>query len=107
MSKLREAWKKMSLKKKIIVMTMYAIVMTACVLFFSTIVLYSVLADYEENMSQNSKGYELQEAIRDETDKFLTYTRERSEQSKREMHEACQRTEELIEQLPFDYEQIG
>lgn len=56
MSKLREAWKKMSLKKKIIVMTMYAIVMTACVLFFSTIVLYSVLADYEENMSQNSKA---------------------------------------------------
>lgn len=107
MSKLREAWKKMSLKKKIIVMTMYAIVMTACVLFFSTIVLYSVLADYEENMSQNSKGYELQEAIRDETDKFLAYTRERSEQSKRAMHEACQRTEELIEQLPFDYEQIG
>lgn len=56
MYKLREAWKKMYLKKKIIVMTMYAIVMTACVLFFSTIVLYSVLADYEENMSQNSKA---------------------------------------------------
>lgn len=56
MYKLREAWKKMYLKKKIIVMTMYAIIMTACVLFFSTIVLYSVLADYEENMSQNSKA---------------------------------------------------
>ena len=45
-------------------MTMYAIVMTACVLIFSTIVLNSLLADYEKNMSQSSIGYELQEAIR-------------------------------------------
>lgn len=107
MPNVKEAWKKLSLKQKIIVMTMYAIVLTCCILCISTIVLNSVLDDYETNMYQSSIGYELQEAIRDETEKFLLYTRERSAQNKEQMQNACQKTESIIDRLPFDYKEIG
>ena len=107
MASLRNAWKKLSLKRKIIVMTLYAIILTVCIILFSTIVLNSVLDDYKTYMSQSSICYELQEALQNESTKFLAYTRERSAQNKAEMLEAYQETEEIVNNLPFKYEEIG
>ena len=107
MLKLKETWNRMSLKRKIVVMTFYDIALIVCVLFFSSIILNSVLNDYERNMSQSSICYDLQEAIQNESVKFLAYTRERSAQNKEEMKEAFQHTKEIVYELPFDYLEIG
>ncbi len=104
---MKNAWKKLSVKRKIIVITLYAIVWTVCIIFFSTIVLNSVLDDYKDYMSQSSICYELQEALQNESSKFLAYTRERSAQNKEEMLSACEETEKIVKNLPFDYEEIG
>lgn len=107
MANVRTMWNKLSLKRKIIVMTLYAIILTVCILFFSMIVYNSVLDDYEKNMTQSLICYELQEALQEETTEFLSYTRERSAQNEEEMQQAFENTERIIENLPFNYEEIG
>jgi nitrogen fixation/metabolism regulation signal transduction histidine kinase len=107
MANVRTMWNKLSLKRKIIVMTLYAIILTVCILFFSMIVYNSVLDDYKKNMTQSLICYELQEALQEETTEFLSYTRERSAQNEEEMQQAFENTERIIENLPFNYEEIG
>ena len=107
MTSLRTVWMKLSLKRKILVMLFCAVFLTSCILLFSTIVLNSVLDDYESNMAQNSICYELQEALQEEATKFLLYTRERSAQNEEMMQEAFVRTEEIVMNLPYDYKEMG
>jgi ABC-type lipoprotein release transport system permease subunit len=107
MANVRTMWNKLSLKRKIIVMTLYAIILTVCILFFSMLVYNSVLDDYKKNMTQSLICYELQEALQEETTEFLAYTRERSAQNEEEMQQAFENTERIIDNLPYNYKEIG
>ena len=107
MTSLRTVWTKLSLKRKILVMLFGAAILTLSILLLSTIVLNSVLNHYEENMTQNSICYEVQEALQEEATMFLMYTRERSARNEERMMEAFAKAEELIMNLPFDYSKIG
>lgn len=101
------AWKKLSLKKKIVVMTLHATLVAIGLMICSTLIMNSLMNDYEKNIAQNSICYDLQEALQDETGKFLAYIRERSTKNRDELEKACERTEKCIEKLPFDYKKIG
>ena len=107
MQKIKHTWNNLSLKRKILVITMFVVILTGSSILFSVTVMKAILNKYEANLYQNFICYELQEALQNETEKFLAYTRDFSVQSNEEMLAAFAYTEECIEKLPFDFEDIG
>jgi len=103
----KHAWRKFSLKKKIAVMTLCVIILAGGTLMFSMFVMGSALDDVEKNMQKNAIGYNLQEALQEETTHFLLYTRERSSQNREDMYAAFDHTLRCINELPFKYREIG
>ena len=107
MQNAKHTWRKFSLKKKIAVMTLCVLMIAGVTLIFSMFVMGLILDDIEDNMKENAIGYNLQEAIQEETKCFLFYTRERSEQNQEAMYTAFENTLHCIEELPFKYSEIG
>ena len=107
MPSVKQGWKKLSLLRKLMVMILCIIVLSGSTSVLVLVVMNTVLDNYESDMYQNSICYELQKALEDEAEKFLVYTRESSTQSKSEMEEAFINTKRCIEELPFDYAEIG
>ena len=107
MQNAKHTWRKFSLKKKIAVMTLCVLMIASVTLIFSMFVMGLILDDIEDNMKENTIGYNLQEAIQEETKCFLFYTRERSEQNQEAMYTAFENTLHCIEELPFKYSEIG
>ena len=97
----KQGWKKLSLMRKLIVMTLCIIILVGSSMVFTLVVMKTILNEHELNMYQNSICYELQKAIQDETEKFLIYTRESSTQSRLDLEDAMAITKLCVEELPL------
>ena len=65
------------------------------------------LDDFESVINNNSIYHELQTVIKDEQETFLLYIRNRTDENKLALEEACSKSARSIHLLPFDYTELG
>lgn len=65
------------------------------------------LDDFEGVINNNSIYHELQTVLKNEQETFILYVRNRTDENKMAFEEACIKSEQCIETLPFEYETLG
>lgn len=104
---IREKWLCWPLKKKIIIIMvqilLVVIVSESITIFFGMF----TLEDFESVINSNSIYHELQTVIKNEQETFILYVRNRTDENKLALEDACAKSERCIESLPFEYEKLG
>ncbi len=104
---IKKQWLKFSLSWKLGVFSILIVfVMGISVLFNIQVVSFS-LGSFYVVLDDNSKCYAFQEALETEIKAFERLIREQSKENKEQYTIACARTERSMEELPYDYSQIG
>jgi len=102
-----ERWRKTSIKNKwvILVSLSFAImVLSQCVISYFGI---SGLNEFRGVMENNSVYNELLEAIKEEQETFIAYSRNRIDENRTAYEDAVENCRKCIESLPFDYNELG
>lgn len=107
MRKIRERWMKSSIKSKwfflIILSTIILTVSQGAIGYLGI----SGMNEFEQVMENNSVYNQLTEIIKEEQETFIAYIRNRTDENKLAYETAAQRCQECINELPFDYEDLG
>lgn len=95
------------LKKKIFAIIMvFALIMTAFFLVNVNIVKYFV-DDTQSMIDDTMNYYRFQNALSEEIKAFSRLEEDRTRGNMEDYQAACQKTQEYLQELPFDYEEIG
>ncbi|MDO5418059.1 MAG: sensor histidine kinase [Lachnospiraceae bacterium] len=104
---MKNIWISLSLKQKLKAFTII-VISVMCVSVLLNFQLMKVFSDsFEEILDDNSRCYDFQEALNQESKTFNAYVRRRTEESRAEYERARDRAAECVLALPFDYERIG
>jgi Predicted signal transduction protein with a C-terminal ATPase domain len=100
-------WNQMSLKRKLytIILSMGGIMVIA--ILANIQIMYSFVGDVKILMDDNLSSYKFQEALGNEIQSFSDLMRDRSVSNDASFQEAVKQTKDVLNQLPFEYSQIG
>lgn len=104
---LLDIWYSISLKKKL-----YVIIGSAGLVMLAAVISNKKTLDFYIDsigtiMDDNLLCYKFQDAVHFENDSFSAYISDRTPENKAVCIEAAQETREVLDNLPFDYHQIG
>jgi Predicted signal transduction protein with a C-terminal ATPase domain len=100
-------WNQMSLKRKLytIILSMGGIMIIA--ILANIQIMYSFVGDVKVLMDDNLSSYKFQEALGNEIQSFSDLMRDRTMNNNILFREASKQTQDILNQLPFKYSQIG
>lgn len=104
---IKNLWLSISLKKKLGFYSGMVILVMGLSAVFNMYLSNYVIGNFNVILNDNSKCQELQQAMELETDAFAEFIRERNQENRETYGLACVRTRQCIQDLPFDYDQIG
>ncbi len=104
---IREIWLRISLKKKMGIYLCLVVLMVGMSALFSFLLMDFSLGDFNKILDDNSRCYNFQAAIEQESYAFKDYIRSRTQENGERYEAACQKSENSLKQLPFDYRAIG
>lgn len=107
LKKIRKFWLGISIKRKIDSYALMVILVISLLVMFSIQLANFGLNSFNDILRDNSRCFDFQEAMEQESLAFEQYMRNRSEENKEDYFSCAARTEECIRRLPFDYTQIG
>lgn len=104
---MKKRWNQLPVRSKL-----YAILLSMALLILGAIAMVgSIVVVFVEDMQQvldaNLSCYYFQESIAKETELFGEMIRKQNANTVENYRKACQRTKEILEQLPCDYELVG
>lgn len=102
-----EMWKKFTIKNKIGIFIGVTFFMIGLSILFGFWIVQFFLGDFRVVLEDNVKSNHFMEAMELETKTFLAYIKEPSERNYTELEEACKRTRNAVENLPFSYEEMS
>lgn len=102
-----EIWKKFTIKNKIGIFISVTFFMIGLSVLFDFWLVQFFVGDFRAVLEDNAKSNDFMEAMEAETKIFLVYIKEPSEQQYTELEEACKRTRNAVENLPFSYEEMS
>lgn len=103
----RELWLGISLRKKLGIYVCLVILVIGISAVFSFFLMDFALENFNVILDDNSRCYNFQEAMERESRTFESYIRNRTRENGERYEEACRQAWQSLEQLPFDYNQIG
>lgn len=101
--KLHEAWLTMTIKRKIGVFTGVVLFIIFLSVMFSFWVVQTTLNDFQGVLEDNVSSGDYMEAIETESRCFTDYIKNPSDEARRELTAACERSAEVVAGLPFLY----
>ena len=104
---IRGIWLGLSLKKKLGIYVCLVILVIGISAAFSFFLMDFALGNFNVILDDNSRCYDFQEAMEQESRAFENYIRDRSRENGEQYEMACQRSELSLRQLPYDYSLIG
>lgn len=104
---MKQLWREMNLKQKASILVLVLIILVSVSITLNWAVTENIMSDFGDILGQNSLCSEFQEAMQNEADSFLVYTRSRTTADKEAFEKACSITQRKLAALPYDYEQIG
>lgn len=107
MERLKNWWAKYSIKGKTMILVM--IIMVIVLLSQSITMFLSIFAveKFHKIMDNNSVYHNLQEVLKREQESFIVYIRNRTDENKLAFSIACENSQNCVERLPFEYEELG
>lgn len=103
----KKMWLRLSLKKKLTAMFAAVIAMISVSEGAMIGVMYFSLKKFEGIMANNAIYHELQEALKEEQQTFITYIRNRTDENRIAFEAACAQSGQCIGALPFTYDGLG
>ncbi len=107
MDKIRNFWETLTIKNKIRVFTISVFVALALAVLFDAWVVKLFTKDFNDIMEDNSKGGEIVNAIKRETDAFDEYIRGTGSTDQEAWEKSVRDTEAAINAVPLDYTHLG
>ncbi len=107
MFKLEKKWLTYSLKKKVAYIIILLVVSTVVTHLGTVGITWASLGTFEKVLKNHFIYYELEDALQQEESSFIAYIRNGSDENRMAFETACQKTEECILGLPFEYKKIG
>ncbi len=101
--KLHEAWLTMTIKRKIGVFTGVVLFIIFLSVMFAFWVVQTTLNDFQGVLEDNVSSGDYMEAIETESRCFADYIKRPSDEARRELDAACERSAEVVAKLPFSY----
>ncbi len=101
--KLHEAWLTMTIKRKIGVFTGVVLFIIFLSVMFSFWVVQTTLNDFQGVLEDNVSSGDYMEAIETESRCFTDYIKNPSDEARRELTAACERSAKVVAWLPFLY----
>lgn len=100
---IKNLWLRISLKKKLGTFSIIVILVMGLSIAFNVLVMNFSLNSFNIILNDNSQCYDVQEAMGREAAAFGEYIRERTQENEEEFRQACLKTGQTINALPFDY----
>lgn len=104
---LRRKWLSFSLEGKLRFLAVSAAAVVSLSILANVLVAGYGMKGFSSVLESNSQTLAFWSAMDEESNEFMTYTRERSETNRLLLDAACARTEAALKELPFDYRKIG
>lgn len=101
------AWRSMTIKKKIRCFTMVVLLIICVSILFALWVVKYSLKDFNHILEDNSRSSKFVERMEQETILFKAYIKNPTEDKQKELFEAFESTKTSVAQLPSNYETIG
>lgn len=105
--KISQAWQALTIKKKIATFTGTVFLIIFLSVFFAVWVVKFSLVDFNGILQDNVNSGELVEALMEESQLFENYRKSGRDGDLRLLEDAIARTKRAVEELPFDYGEIG
>jgi len=106
-SRVVDIWYHMTLRRKLSVIIASVAVMMAASIYINLIVVYYFVDHGQEIMDDNLSCYKFQDALEEEAACFARLIGERNLESEQAYKDSGVRALTYLEQLPFDYNQVG
>ncbi|WP_022770247.1 MULTISPECIES: sensor histidine kinase [unclassified Butyrivibrio] len=107
MDKIRNFWETLTIKNKIAVFTISVFVALSLSVLFDAWVVKLFTKDFNDIMEDNSRGGEIVNAIKRETDAFDEYIRGTGSTDQEAWEKSVEATREAIYAVPLDYTHLG
>ena len=107
MDKIRNFWETLTIKNKIAVFTISVFVALSLAVLFDAWVVKLFTKDFNDIMEDNSRGGEIVNAIKRETDAFDEYIRGTGSTDQEAWEKSVEATRQAIYAVPLDYTHLG
>lgn len=105
--KIRQSWMQLAIRQKILVFTGVVLIIIIITGILDAWVIRFSMVDFHRIMGDNSGNIELVRALKREFSAFTPYLNNPDEEKKANFESAATKTEQAVQQLPFDYDRIG
>lgn len=105
--KIRQTWRSLTIRKKIGTFTGTVFLIICLSVIFDIWVVKFSLVDFNGILQDNAKGSELVQALEEESRLFESCIKNPEEENTQQLETAMERTEQAVQELPFQYEKIG
>lgn len=106
-NKIRNFWLSIKIRDKITVYISFVFIIIILSLAFDVMIAKKYLLDFSKILEDNSTTIHLVDCLEAESEDFRLYARTKNATNLSNLKESMKKTKECIEELPFDYHQIG